>query len=223
MEDLTCEFIPDSSSYDLNFKLIIIGDAGVGKSCLTTRATKDYFEENYSTTIGFEFFSLNIKVNEKTIKLQIWDTCGQEIYRSLISSFYRNSSLAFLVYSIDNIESFNNLTNWLNDLKNQSNPDIKIFLIGNKEDLNDDRKILFEDGEKFTKDNNFDLFFETSAKSGFNSKKVFMEAAKLLYLEHLKYNNRSQRSGTLADVIPIEDNAKNHSDQNKRNINQGCC
>ena len=223
MEDLTCEFIPESSSYDLNFKLIIIGDAGVGKSCLTTRATKDYFEENYSTTIGFEFFSLNIKVNEKTIKLQIWDTCGQEIYRSLISSFYRNSSLAFLVYSIDNIESFNNLTNWLNDLKNQSNPDIKIFLIGNKEDLNDDRKILFEDGEKFTKDNNFDLFFETSAKSGFNSKKVFMEAAKLLYLEHLKYNNRSQRSGTLADVIPIEDNVKNHSDQNKRNINQGCC
>ena len=91
MEDLTCEFIPESSSYDLNFKLIIIGDAGVGKSCLTTRATKDYFEENYSTTIGFEFFSLNIKVNEKTIKLQIWDTCGQEIYRSLISSFYRNS------------------------------------------------------------------------------------------------------------------------------------
>ena len=172
MEDLTCEFIPESSSYDLNFKLIIIGDAGVGKSCLTTRATKDYFEENYSTTIGFEFFSLNIKVNEKTIKLQIWDTCGQEIYRSLISSFYRNSSLAFLVYSIDNIESFNNLTNWLNDLKNQSNPDIKIFLIGNKEDLNDDRKILFEDGEKFTKDNNFDLFFETSAKSGFNSKKI---------------------------------------------------
>ena len=223
MEDLTCEFIPESSSYDLNFKLIIIGDAGVGKSCLTTRATKDYFEENYSTTIGFEFFSLNIKVNEKTIKLQIWDTCGQEIYRSLISSFYRNSSLAFLVYSIDNIESFNNLTNWLNDLKNQSNPDIKIFLIGNKEDLNDDRKILFEDGEKFTKDNNFDLFFENSAKSGFNSKKVFMEAAKLLYLEHLKYNNRSQRSGTLADVIPIEDNVKNHSDQNKRNINQGCC
>ncbi len=223
MEDLTCEFIPESSSYDLNFKLIIIGDAGVGKSCLTTRATKDYFEENYSTTIGFEFFSLNIKVNEKTIKLQIWDTCGQEIYRSLISSFYRNSSLAFLVYSIDNIESFNNLTNWLNDLKNQSNPDIKIFLIGNKEDLNDDRKILFEDGEKFTKDNNFDLFFETSAKSGFNSKKVFMEAAKLLYLEHLKYNNRSQRSGTLADVIPIEDNVKNHSDKNKRNINQGCC
>ena len=223
MEDLTCEFIPESSSYDLNFKLIIIGDAGVGKSCLTTRATKDYFEENYSTTIGFVFFSLNIKVNEKTIKLQIWDTCGQEIYRSLISSFYRNSSLAFLVYSIDNIESFNNLTNWLNDLKNQSNPDIKIFLIGNKEDLNDDRKILFEDGEKFTKDNNFDLFFETSAKSGFNSKKVFMEAAKLLYLEHLKYNNRSQRSGTLADVIPIEDNVKNHSDQNKRNINQGCC
>ena len=223
MENIKSEFIPESSSYDLNFKLIIIGDAGVGKSCLTTRATKDYFEENYSTTIGFEFFSLNIKVNEKTIKLQIWDTCGQEIYRSLISSFYRNSSLAFLVYSIDNIESFNNLTNWLNDLKNQSNPDIKIFLIGNKEDLNDDRKILFEDGEKFTKDNNFDLFFETSAKSGFNSKKVFMEAAKLLYLEHLKYNNRSQRSGTLADVIPIEDNVKNHSDQNKRNINQGCC
>ena len=101
MENLACEFIPDGPNYDLNFKLIVIGDSGVGKSCITTRATKDMFLESYSATIGFEFFSLCVKINEKNIKLQIWDTCGQEIYRSLISSFYKNSSLAILVYAIN--------------------------------------------------------------------------------------------------------------------------
>ena len=77
-------------------KLII----GVGKSCLSIQATKHKFESNYSATVGFEFFSFNIKLDNKVIKLQIWDTCGQEIYRSLISNFYRNSSLAIIVYSI---------------------------------------------------------------------------------------------------------------------------
>jgi small GTP-binding protein len=74
---------------------------GVGKSCLTVQATQNKFDDSYATTVGFEFFGLNYKVDNKIIRLQIWDTCGQEIYRSLVSNFYRSSSLAFLVYSID--------------------------------------------------------------------------------------------------------------------------
>jgi small GTP-binding protein len=101
-EELTYEILPDDyTQYDLSFKLIVIGDSGVGKSCLTLKATKNIFENNYNATVGFEFFTFNIKVNDKVLKLQIWDTCGQEIYRSLITNFYRNSSLAIMVYAID--------------------------------------------------------------------------------------------------------------------------
>ena len=88
-------------NYDLSFKIIVIGNAGVGKSCLSIQATKKKFENNYLATVGFEFFVFNMKYKNKLLKLQIWDTCGQEIYRSLITSFYKNSSLAIIVYAID--------------------------------------------------------------------------------------------------------------------------
>jgi small GTP-binding protein len=101
-DELNYEILPDDyTQYDLSFKLIVIGDQAVGKSCLTLKATKNVFENNYNATVGFEFFSFNIKINDKVLKLQIWDTCGQEIYRSLITNFYRNSSLAIMVYAID--------------------------------------------------------------------------------------------------------------------------
>ena len=105
--------VEDSSQYDLTFKIIVIGDPGVGKSCLTGRAVKDKFEEKYAPTIGFEFLTLSVKIEDKIIKLQIWDTCGQEMYRSLISNFYRNASLAMMVYSIDSKESFSHISTWL--------------------------------------------------------------------------------------------------------------
>ena len=96
------EILPDDyPKYDLSFKIIIIGDSGVGKSCLSVKATKNVFENNYLATVGFEFFNFNIKLGERVIRLQIWDTCGQEIYRSLITNFYRNSSLAFIVFAVD--------------------------------------------------------------------------------------------------------------------------
>jgi Ras-related protein Rab-1A len=101
-ELLSTIVLPDDfSQYDLSFKIIVIGDAGVGKSCLTMKASKNVYESKYSTTIGFEFFTFNCKINDKVVKLQIWDTCGQEIYRSVVSNFYKSSSLALLVYSID--------------------------------------------------------------------------------------------------------------------------
>ena len=91
----------DYTNYDLVFKIIVIGNAGVGKSCLSMQATKRRFENNYLATVGFEFFVFNMKINNQVLKLQIWDTCGQEVYRSLITSFYKNSSLAIIVYAID--------------------------------------------------------------------------------------------------------------------------
>ena len=91
----------DNPSYDSSYKVIIIGDSGVGKSCLALKGIRNQFSEKHNATIGFEFFTFNAKVGQETVRLQIWDTCGQEIYRSLISNFYRKSSLAVIVFSLD--------------------------------------------------------------------------------------------------------------------------
>ena len=173
--------------YELTFKIIIIGDSGVGKSCLALRGIKNLFEPLYSPTIGFEFMAFYTRIDGKIIKMQIWDTCGQEIYKSLISNFYRNSSLAIILYSIDNKESFEHAENWLNDLKSQANPDVRIFLVGNKSDLEDQRKVTKEEGLKFKNDQGLDMFMETSAKTGYNARNVLIEAAKILYADYLKY------------------------------------
>lgn len=214
--DFKVEYLPeDYSQYDLSFKLIVIGDSGVGKSCLSSKAVKDKFEEYYQATVGFEFLTFNLRLDDKTIKLQLWDTCGQEVYRSLITNFYRNSSLAVLVYSIDNEESFNNISSWLTDLKNQANSDIKIILVGNKCDLEDNRKISKEQAEKFKIDNDIDLFFETSAKTGYNTKSLLVEAAKMLYKDYINFKegNRKDEKVTskLADTT------------NKNNNKKKCC
>ena len=209
MADLNCQILSDDSpSFDLSFKIIIVGDQGVGKSCLAIKASRNYFEDFYSPTVGFEFVSFNVKVQEKIIKLQIWDTCGQEVYRSLISSFFRSASLAIIVYSIDTEDSFNNIEKWLNDIKTQSNPDIKIFLIGNKADLEDKRRLTKEQGEQLCKDHKLAFFMETSAKTGFNVQNVFIQVAKELYLQHEEIKNRVSRPGTMIMPLP-EDNNNN--------------
>jgi Ras-related protein Rab-6A len=195
-EEFKVELLPeDYAQYDLSFKLIVIGDSGVGKSCLTTKAVKNSFEDYYQATVGFEFLTFNMKINDLVIKMQIWDTCGQEIYKSLISNFYRNSSLAVLVYAIDNKESFNHTENWLNDLKSQANPDVRIFLVGNKADLEEDRKVSKEEGEKYKEDQHLDLFMETSAKTGHNARNVLVEAAKILYKDFLKFDENNKDNG----------------------------
>ena len=179
----------DYTSFDMSFKLIVIGDSGVGKSCLTNNAIKNTFDDAYNATVGFEFFTFNIRFNGKVVKLQIWDTCGQELYRSLITNFYRNSSLAMMVYSINSKESFDNVEMWLRELRTHSNPDVKVFLIGNKSDLEAEREVTTEQGENFYKQNNLSLFMESSAKTGFNTQKIFVKAAEILYEDYNKYKD----------------------------------
>ena len=191
------EILPDDyTQYDTVFKVIVIGDSGVGKTCLSNKATKNIFDENYNATIGFEFFVFNIRINDTIIKLQVWDTCGQELYRTLITNFYRNSSLAILVYGINSTQSFENVDMWLKELRCQANPDAKTFLIGNKADLENERQVETEIGEKFAKQNKMDLFLEASAKTGFNAQKIFIEAAIILYEHYKKYqkNNKTPKT-----------------------------
>ena len=190
----------DFSYFDLSFKLIVVGNSSVGKSCLSSMATRHKFENAHLATIGFEYFTFNIKLEETVIKLQIWDTCGQEFYRSLISSFYRNTSLALIVYAIDDQKSFDDLEIWLKDLKTNSSPDVKIFLIGNKIDLEDKRIISKEMAEKFKNDYDLDYFIETSAKTGFNTQELFIKAARALFENYNEYKkNKKNKTIDISD------------------------
>ena len=208
----------DYTQYDLTFKVIVIGDSGVGKSCLSAKATKNIFDENYNATIGFEFFVFNVKLNDTVIKLQVWDTCGQELYRTLITNFYRNSSLAILVYEINSKQTFENIEMWLRELRSHSNPDAKIFLIGNKLDLEFEREVDKTTAENYAKDNKMSLFMEASAKTGFNAQKIFIDAAKVLYEDYQKYQKDS-------DSIKLENNTKkiNDTKTGQDSIKKGKC
>ena len=186
-DEFNIELLPeDFAQYDISFKIIVIGDSGVGKSCLTTQAVRNNFEEFYTATVGFEFLTFNMRINNNVLKLQIWDTCGQEVYKSLISNFYKNSSLALIIYAINNLDSFRHAETWLNDLKSQANPNVKVFLVGNKSDLEDQRVVSKEEAEQFKEEKYLDKFMETSAKTGENARNVLLEAAKLLYKDYLK-------------------------------------
>ena len=212
----------DYTSFDMSFKLIVIGDSGVGKSCLTNNAIKNTFDDAYNATVGFEFFTFNIRFNGKVVKLQIWDTCGQEVYRSLITNFYRNSSLAMMVYSINSKESFDNVEMWLRELRTHSNPDVKVFLIGNKSDLEAEREVTTEQGENFYKQNNLSLFMESSAKTGFNTQKIFVKAAEILYEDYNKYkddNSSNDMGSTDENNVNNRQKLDIHNNKNKK----GCC
>ena len=198
----------DFPNYDLSFKLIVIGNAGVGKSCLSMQATKKRFENNYLATVGFEFFVFNVKIDNKVLKLQIWDTCGQEVYRSLITSFYKNSSLAIIVYAINEEKSFEDIDLWIKDLRSNSSPDIKVFLIGNKADLEDERVISKEQALQVQKDFDLDLFMETSAKTGFNAQNLFVEAGRILYKEYTKFKKQPKISGEYLKKKELKKNKK---------------
>ena len=204
--------------YDLNFKIIVIGNVGVGKSCLSLKATKGIFTEEYTSTVGFEFYCFNVKIDGKVVKLQIWDTCGQEAYRSLIKNFYRNASLAIIVYSVEDLKSFNDINIWLKQVKSYGIPSCKIFLIGNKIDT-DNREVTLEMGLKCKNDFFFDCFMETSAKEGINTKELFVNCATILYeenqslIEHMM-GDYSSDSDSLRFSLAKEDNYEETDDCN---------
>lgn len=123
------------SGYSFLFKYIIIGDTSVGKSCILLQFLEKKFKFDHDTTIGVEFGSKIITVNDKQLKLQIWDTAGQETFKSITRSYYRGSIGVILVYDITNRESFNNISRWLDETKSYANDKVVVMLVGNKTDL----------------------------------------------------------------------------------------
>eukprot|EP00826_Nyctotherus_ovalis_P045866 TRINITY_DN5114_c0_g2_i3.p1 TRINITY_DN5114_c0_g2~~TRINITY_DN5114_c0_g2_i3.p1 ORF type:complete len:222 (+),score=58.85 TRINITY_DN5114_c0_g2_i3:65-730(+) len=176
----------DISHYDVLYKLIFIGDTGVGKSCLRLRATQDDFKEEHDVTVGVEFGSYGIKIEEQVIKIQIWDTAGQETFKSVTKIFFKGAHCIFLVYDITKEDSFNSLKSWLREIRENAAENVLIMLVGNMLDLEHDRIITHEQALELKSQENLDGYIETSAKSGSNVKDLFVRAAKLMYLRNSK-------------------------------------
>ncbi|KAL7848350.1 hypothetical protein AOLI_G00230680 [Acnodon oligacanthus] len=190
------------------FKLVFLGEQSVGKTSLITRFMYDSFDNTYQATIGIDFLSKTMYLEDRTIRLQLWDTAGQERFRSLIPSYIRDSAaavvrlqlwdtagqerfrslipsyirdstVAVVVYDITNVNSFQQTTKWIDDVRTERGSDVIIMLVGNKTDLADKRQVSIEEGERKAKELNV-MFIETSAKAGYNVKQLFRRVAAAL-------------------------------------------
>ena len=169
-----------SNEYDYLYKIVLIGDSGVGKSNLLSRFTRNEFSLETKTTIGVEFATRTIVVDNKTIKAQIWDTAGQERYRAITCAYYRGAVGALLVYDIARGSSFNNLNRWLTELRENAAANLSIMLVGNKSDLKHLREVRTEDGKSFAEKNGL-FFMEASALDSTNVELAFQNLITEIY------------------------------------------
>ena len=206
----------NNQEYDYLFKLLLIGNSSVGKSSLLVRFVDDVWEENFVPTIGVDFKLKTLDVNGKKVKLQIWDTAGQERFKNITASYYRGGNGVLVVYDITDRDSFTNLTSWLIEIEKNANKNVFKLLIGNKNDLESERKVTTEEGKEFA-DSNGMKFIETSAKTA----DIVYEAFELLTKEIIKNNlNKDKVITNKATERKIELNKG--ADLNKKK-KEGCC
>ena len=191
-----------SKHYDDLFKLVIIGDSGVGKSCILLRFADDTFTENYYSTIGVDFRFKCVDIGERKCKLQIWDTAGQERFKTVTSAYYRGADGIIIVFDQTDRESFNNVQNWIDDISKYSTEEPSKIIIANKEDISDERKsVKMEDIAELEKKTGLEVI-KTSAKTGENIDYAFKKLAQQLILER---NNRILSKGySLEPPVPVE-------------------
>jgi small GTP-binding protein len=212
-------------NFDYLLKYIIIGDAAVGKSNLLLRYVHGQFKPEYQLTIGVEFGAKNIEIGSKIFRIQIWDTAGQENFRSITRAYYKNSVCALVVYDISSRDSFNNVMSWIEDCRNQSPKTIFIVLVGNKCDLEDKRQVTYEEGKDLA-DKNELLFFESSAKDGINVDDIFVNSAKEISkkIEQGYYDLESDSCGIKKGINRNSNQEIHLGNQQPNNINRiGCC
>ena len=211
-EDFKYEIVKDYiSDFNFSLKTILVGDSNVGKSALCNKICKNEFSGEYSPTVGFELKYLYFKIkntsNELVLRYQIYDCCGQEKYRSLITNFYKDTKFFLLAYDVTNEESFKNIENWVNGVNlNKTEKHIHFVLIGTKIDLEKERKISKEDGKKFAEENGM-KFVEVSAKTGDGIKDLEDILAKIIYKE-FKKKEKKKKEEDESDEIKIENDIK---------------
>ena len=207
-----------ANNYNFLFKYIIIGDPSVGKSNLLMKFAHNKFTEEYQATIGVEFGAKNIEINKKIYRIQIWDTAGQENFRSITRAYYKNSVCAMVVYDITRRESFDHIVNWIEDVHNQSPKTITIVLIGNKIDLEDQRAVSYDEGNDFAIKNGI-IFTETSAKSGEGVDEIFKKSAEEIESK-MKQNYYDLNSETSGIKIGNNERLNKNNSKGKTNNNE---
>jgi Ras-related protein Rab-1A len=208
------------SDYDYLLKLLIVGNSGVGKSCLLVRFADDIYQENYISTIGVDFKIKSLEIEEKNVKLQIWDTAGQDRFRNITASYYRGAAGIMLVYDISEPDSFNNLNSWLIEVEKNASKDVNKILVGNKCDLEDRRKISFEQGKEFAETHGM-KFLETSAKSAHNVEDAFVNMTKEIIKSMLEKDKNRKSKSEGDSKVKIE--LKANKGQNLMKGKNGCC
>merc|ERR1719146_205852 len=194
-----------SNNRGCHFKLVLLGDSAVGKSCLVVRFVRDEFFEFQEPTIGAAFLTQTVALDDATVKFEIWDTAGQERYRSLAPMYYRGASAAIVVYDVTNKDSFTGAKSWVKELQRRGDPNVVIALAGNKADLDSRRKVDYEEAHSYAEENGI-LHLETSAKTAVNVKQLFVAIANKLP------KNPPQPEGEAFPVLPPTPKQK-----------QGCC
>ena len=199
--------------YDHIFKVLLLGNSDVGKSSLILRYVDQVWSDTFVPTIGVDFKVKTLEIDNKQIKMQIWDTAGQERFRNVISSYFRGSHGILLIYDITNRDSFKNLENWLIEIEKNASQNVLKILIGNKNDLVNDREIQSEEGQAFANRNGME-FIEISAKMNTNVTEAFEALAKLM----MKFN--SENKNVLNKNEPKTLSAASGQDLNKK---KKCC
>jgi small GTP-binding protein len=205
------------------YKIIFVGDSGVGKSTLLERYINNNFASTHNMTIGVDFKSKKLCINNKNIQLQLWDTAGQETFRNLVISYYRHADCVIIFFDITNKESFNNVDFWYNEAQKHKSRDILIVVIGTKKDLKNDRKVYITDIKKYMSDKNF-RYFETSSKLNDGIVYIFDYIAEIL---SEKIIDIKKCEITIQHSININNNLKKEKSvllkKNNFKINKKCC
>jgi Ras-related protein Rab-2A len=170
--------------YAYLFKFIIIGDEAVGKTCLLLQFTDKRYRTSHQVTVGVEFGSRTVEIGSRLIKLQCWDTAGQDRFRSIVRSYYRGAAGALLVYDITRRDSFEHVTQWLQEARSSADPELVITLVGNKNDRASERQVTYEEGHAFAVHNGLH-FLETSAVTGHMVDEAFTVTAQIVFRKNI--------------------------------------
>jgi small GTP-binding protein len=194
------------------FKLLIVGESGVGKTCMLLRFADNLFEPDFLSTIGVDFKVKELLVDNKRVKLQIWDSAGQERFRNITASYYRGSSGIIIVYDVTKSDSFDKVTEWITEVR-RFVPNVPIVLVGNKCDMEDERQVPTEDGECLARSQDL-VFLETSAKANTNIEAAFEKLTRKLMDAEAKKPSTSGPSVP----IPIDSVSKKQKQNRKRKL-----
>ena len=205
----------EAEDYDMIFKIVIVGDSSVGKTNIMSKYLKNEFKEDSRATVGVEFGSKEFIIDNHKIKAQIWDTAGQERYRAITNAYYKGAKGAFIVYDITRKDSFDSVDRWISDILAACGQNLTIILIGNKNDLEDQRQISKEMGEEKAKSFDF-AFLEMSALSGTNLEKGFNMLVNEIY-QKCKSDFEKKDYLNLGDAV--EEIQLNKNDENEKK----CC